>query len=166
MRKGCRITLVLGVILLAGLAFFAYNLFMKPVALEQLSLETLDGRTVDLDSLTENRMTVLNFWATWCAPCIREMPLLDSLYDRLDEDRWNIILVSEESVEKIRKFSQSKPYRFTWLRHQTPLKDLGIAALPRTIVLDTKGNVVHSKTGELHATPDELFELLTSLDTR
>jgi hypothetical protein len=94
------------------------------------------------------------------------MPLLDAVYTRLDKDRWQMLLVSDEAVEKIEAFKRAKPFAIPYLRHTIPLSEIDVAALPRTIVLDNHGNVVYSKTGELKATEDALFEKLMSLDKR
>jgi thiol-disulfide isomerase/thioredoxin len=166
MRRWLRVVLVAGVVILSLVAYMAYSLFLKPVKAQQLSLVTLDGLHVDLDSLVENKMTLVNFWATWCGPCIREMPLLDAVYARLDKDRWQVLLVSDETVDKIQAFKQAKPFGIPYLRHTIPLGDIDVAALPRSIVLDDRGNIVYSKTGELKTSEDALFEKLMSLDRR
>ncbi len=122
------------------------------VSVTSMSLVTLEGQPVHIDSLLASKRTVFNFWAYWCMPCVDEIPKLDSLSRQLDQDRWQVILVSDESVEAQRKFRRGMHVSLPFLQLTTPMTDLGIDAIPVTMVIDTTGEVLYSKTGELTLT--------------
>jgi len=75
-----------------------------------------------------------------------------------------MFLISEEPVEGIRSFAEQKSFGFPFLKHEGALADIGIAALPRTLVLDADGKVVYSKTGGFTTTADVLYTRIVSLD--
>ncbi len=79
-----------------------------------LELTSLDGKKVSLASLSD-KVVLLNFWATWCPPCIEEMPSMIRLNDKLAKDpRFVLLAVSaDESWEPVRKFFGEQAPRFT-----------------------------------------------------
>lgn len=81
-----------------------------------LELTSLDGKKVSLASLSD-KVVLLNFWATWCPPCIEEMPSMIRLNDKLAKDpRFVLLAVSaDESWEPVRKFFGEQAPRFTVL---------------------------------------------------
>lgn len=153
----------LGIIMLVFIAFVIYSTWLKPVKLEHLKLETLNGDNVNLDSLFAGKHTVLNFWATWCKPCIEEMPMLDSVYSAMDKSKWQILLISDEPIEKINAFKARNSYSMSFYKLSGKNADIGIAALPKTIVIDEEMKVLWSKTGGLTSTAEEMREMLLGL---
>jgi thiol-disulfide isomerase/thioredoxin len=137
---------------------------MRPVRLESLSLTTVSGQALNIDSLFADKHTILNFWATWCKPCITEMPMLDSLSQSLDKDKWQLFLISDESVEKINAFKAKTSYSMPFLKLAGKNSDLGISALPKTLVIDETMKVLWSKTGGLTSTTGEMREKLLGLE--
>lgn len=149
--------------MLVFIAYVIYSSWLKPVKLAQLKLETLDGNPIVLDSLLAGKRTILNFWATWCKPCIEEMPMLDSLSQNLDHEHWQVLLISDEPVDKIDAFKARKSYSMRFFKLSGKNADLGITALPKTLVIDEKLKVLWSKTGGLTSTATEMRERLLGL---
>ncbi|HLF62326.1 MAG TPA: TlpA disulfide reductase family protein [Saprospiraceae bacterium] len=143
-----RILKGLGIVFLLFVAWILFLTF-RPVRLQQLMLTTLTGESVALDSLLSGRYTILNFWATWCKPCIEEMPMLDSVYQALDKDKWQLFLISDEPLEKINAFKAKVPYTMPFVKLDASNSDIGISALPKTLVIDENLKVLYSKTGGL-----------------
>ncbi|HEY0131674.1 MAG TPA: TlpA disulfide reductase family protein [Allosphingosinicella sp.] len=97
------------------------------------------------------RPVLLNLWATWCAPCIAEMPTLDRLAAR-EADRLHVLTVSQDldGREKVEAFFARQGYRNldTWLDPQMALMTgLGADTLPTTILYDARGREVWRVVG-------------------
>lgn len=146
--------------MLVFIAYVIYTSFFKPVKLEQVKLVSLSGTPVVIDSLFADKQTVRNFWATWCKPCIEEMPMLDSVYNSLDKSKWQIILISDEPIEKINAFKARNSYSMPFYKLSGKSADIGIAAPPKTVVITEEMNVLWSKTGGLTSTAGEMREKL------
>ncbi|KAA5607507.1 TlpA family protein disulfide reductase [Roseospira marina] len=109
------------------------------------------GDTVTLEDF-RGKIVVLNFWATWCGPCVREMPTLDRLHARLAGDRFAVVAVSTDraSMATLRAFFDTHDITHLPVYHD-PTGDLsrafGITGLPTTVVLDAEGREVASHMG-------------------
>lgn len=99
------------------LKFDSLKLGLKPpqiVPIEQkVSLDwdvkTLSGETVNLQEQFKGKPVFLNFWATWCPPCKKEMPGIESLYTKYNE-KVGFACISSESISDLQKFKNSKGY--------------------------------------------------------
>lgn len=117
-----------------------------------LVLPALDGRTVSLDSF-KGQPVVVNLWATWCPPCVREMPVL--LRAQADNPKVHFVFVNQgEAPAKVAAWLQA---RNMGLRHVL-LDDTGRVgaafgqrALPTTLFFDAQGRLVSLRVGELSA---------------
>lgn len=137
-----RIFTLLSLLLLLGLA----SCNNSKVNLEILELETLSGRNVSLDRYKGN-MVFLNFWATWCGPCVKEWPGLEAARKELKND-YEFVMVSDESSSKIRNFkNKNNSGKFDYLHLTQNIKEVGIFSIPQAYVLDRKGNVIASFSG-------------------
>lgn len=108
------------------------------------------------------RPLVLNFWATWCPPCIREMPQLSRFAREFGPAGWQVVALAAEQAEPVRRFLQKLPVDFpVGLAGALALdlsRELGNSqgALPFTAVFDASGRKVRQRLGETHF--DELAE--------
>ncbi len=106
-------------------------------------LPALDGRQIALHELRGN-IVVMSFWATWCPPCRRELPMLELIHQKL-ADRGVVVLgINTEDKATARAYVDSKGYGF-----QTVVDETGeagrlynVEALPTLLVLDRQGKVV------------------------
>lgn len=109
----------------------------------QLELETVDGKTLNLESL-HGHVVLLNFWATWCGPCRDEIPELNSLEHDFSDSGLKVIGVSwDDSGEGIRQFQTEIPQDYTVALGGENLQTqfAGIRSLPATIVIDREGRI-------------------------
>ena len=91
----------------------------------------------------EGRTLVINFWATWCAPCREEMPMLQQLSDRLDPNRFAVIGVSvDDDANLVREFLLRHDIRFHSFQDRgmrLARETLGIVAYPQTFIVTPRG---------------------------
>jgi thiol-disulfide isomerase/thioredoxin len=119
-----------------------------------LSLKDLSGEPQRLES-HRGKIVVLNFWATWCGPCVEEMPMLADIQKRYGGRGVMVIGVSldeEGSVEKVPRFVQKRKINFpVWVGGTTEdLERFGLGeALPATAFIDAEGRIVGRVLGML-----------------
>lgn len=111
----------------------------------QIKLTDLEGKEVDLTDL-EGKMIFVNFWATWCRPCIQEMPSIASLQTQLADKNIEFFFASDEEMDKIKKFKEDRKMNLNFVRVENP-ESLGIEALPTTFIFDGNGELVFSEVG-------------------
>ena len=95
----------------------------------------------------KGKVVLINFWATWCPPCIAEMPSMEKLYQSYKDDVV-FLFVSNENQGVISKFKEKNAYEFLVYASLTANPtDLNASSIPRTFVLDQQGHIVIDKTG-------------------
>ena len=111
-----------------------------------------------------NNVVILNFWATWCPPCVAEMPELQSLYKKYG-DRVAFVLVTKEKPDVVEAFMKKNQYLMpVFYLDSDPPAVLSFNAFPTTFIISKDGHVVSKKTGAANwnskATEKILEELL------
>jgi thiol-disulfide isomerase/thioredoxin len=131
------------------------------IALENIELSTLSGEKINLADY-RGRTVFINFWATWCRPCIQEMPSIASLQKSLAGENIEFLFASDEEVEKILKFKASRSMDLNFVRVENP-EALGIQALPTTFIFNQNGKHVFSEVGFRKWDDPTSLELVTRL---
>jgi thiol-disulfide isomerase/thioredoxin len=131
------------------------------VAAADITLTDLEGNAISLTDL-EGKTVFVNFWATWCRPCIQEMPSIASLQNMLADKNIEFFFASDEEVEKILKFRESRSMNLNFVRVENP-EALGIEALPTTFIFDTTGKLVFSEVGFRKWDDPATIEMVTKL---
>jgi thiol-disulfide isomerase/thioredoxin len=149
-----------GVAIGGGVALWKYRLTEpQDEALAQLwalEAELPSGGMYKLAKL-RGKPLVVNFWATWCPPCVEEMPLLDAFYRQHAANGWQMVGLAADNARAVNQFLGKTPVSFP-----TPLAGLaGIelsrtlgnlsGALPFTVVLNSQGEIALRQMGKLSA---------------
>jgi len=128
-------------------------------ALWALNLDTPAGAELALSSL-RGRPLLVNFWATWCPPCVEEIPLLDRFYRENSASGWNVLGLAVDQPSSVRQFLGRTPVTFPIGLAGLQGTELGRAlgnqtgGLPFTVVIDASGVIRQRKMGQV--TPAEL----------
>ena len=135
----------------------------KTIVMSDFSLENMKGETISIDEF-RGRKTLINFWATWCRPCRKEMPMLNGVFLSQDPTDFSVVGIAIDKPEKVIQFVAELGIDFPIMVGQSEaydvMKDLGNEALtlPYTILIDEEGQVVWSKNTELkHSDMDEVL---------
>jgi thiol-disulfide isomerase/thioredoxin len=130
----------------------------NPAAIPQLTMKTIDGRTITTKDL-EGKVTLFNFWATWCAPCRAEIPDLIRLQEEYREHLIIIGVVSEDGpVERVSSFAAEFRMNYPIVMETSELTDgfPGIFALPTTFVVGPDLKMMKKHIGQVRRAQIEL----------
>lgn len=127
--------------------------------------KTPDGKVVN-SADWQGKVLVVNFWASWCPPCVEEMPTLDLLQKAFLQENVVFVGIGIDSPSNIREFLEKTPVSYSiligGLEGSTLAKQMGNAqgALPFTVIINSKGKAVYSKLGKI--SEDELRKAIKS----
>lgn len=116
---------------------------------KDFELDTIDGRKVRLSDL-RGKIVMIDFWATWCAPCIQSVPTLVRLYEKYGKQGFEVLYVSGDSETekyKVAPFAKAKNINFPVMLEAGLLKTYDIKVFPTTIFIDRNGNIRHRDVG-------------------
>lgn len=122
-----------------------------PMALPEVTFNNADGKALSLKDFA-GKTLLLNLWATWCAPCRKEMPHLDRLQAELGSDSFEVVAVSVDrgSAQKSRKFLDDIKVKALKLYHD-PSAQLGFTlktiGMPSTLLIDGQGREIGRLVG-------------------
>ncbi len=138
----------------------------KLLQMPALVLHDLSGRVVDLQQ-QRGKVLFINFWATWCPPCLGEMPSINTLYEKIKGSP-NIVFVSidvDNKLEKSTLFLKNKGYQFpVYGGDLGPLPEqIYSYSIPTTLVVDKRGFVVFNHTNRANYADDDFVQYLTML---
>ena len=117
---------------------------------KDFTLNNLYGKAVQLSNL-KGKVVMLDFWGTWCGPCVSELPNLVKLYDKY-KDNPDVVFYGVDVNEQppvIKKFMEEKKYSFNVLISDgtTVQKDYGVTAVPTKFLIDKQGRIQFSHIG-------------------
>ena len=120
------------------------------------SFDTPDGGSLAIASFAGKPLLV-NFWATWCPPCIEELPLIDRFYQENKTKSWQVLGLAVDQPSAVRAWLERKPLSFpiamAGFAGTELSKSLGTltGGLPFTVVFGASGQLLHRKTGKVTA---------------
>ncbi len=134
--------------------------------LESLQLKTsffdLNEKNLDLSVYKEEKI-VVSYWATWCAPCIKEMPGIKRAEEILEEYGYTFLLVSDETVSKISEFKNEWNFDFNFLKSSKSFETLGVYAMPISYIFDENGQIIETIVGAIEWDSEEMINKLKML---
>lgn len=143
---------------------FSFKLWDSPRPIADLSFTDADGRQLSLGAF-RGKTILLNVWATWCAPCRKEMPALDRLQQELGGDRFQVIALSIDTggLGDVKPFYDDLGLGELdiFLDEQgSAMRDLRVIGLPSTLLIDRQGREVGRKEGAVEWDSAEVITFL------
>lgn len=128
------------------------------------SLSDIDNRVWDLGAL-EGQFWVINFWATWCPPCIEEIPSMNRAWEALEPHGVGMLAINAgEDRPVVEEFLTKVPIDFTTLLGSIDtLPNWSVRALPTTIVVNRNGEVIFEALGPREWDDEELLQRVIDL---
>jgi len=144
---------------LASRHFSATGTGASAEALFAQTFNDLDGRPIEM-ARWKDQIVVVNFWATWCPPCVEEMPDLQRVHDQYADRGVTVVGLGIDSPAALKRFRDQHGLTLPLLAAGASGGELGRAlgnpsgALPYTILVDRKGRIVQARLGQVR--PAEL----------
>ena len=127
-------------------------------------MEDMNGNTVNLHD-HQGKVIFLNLWATWCPPCVGEMPGIQNLYDTFkDHEDISFLLVSNEKQDIVKPFLDKREYTFPVFttRYQSPKVFLS-QSIPTTFVISKSGIIKIKEKGAVNWGGDKMEKIINDL---
>ena len=138
--------------------------------LPSVDIKTINGKSININSIKNNeKPIVINFWATWCKPCKKELNNIAEVYDEWqDETGVKIIAISiddSRSMSKVVPYVNSVGWEYeVYLDPNGDLKRaMGVSTVPHTFLLNSKKEIVWQHRGYVDGDEDELFDEIQNL---
>lgn len=155
--------------LFLSLIFFLSGLVYTPPKVNNFRLKNLDNRTVSYKDIKGETFTVIDFWATWCKPCIKSIPKLVEISDEFKSEGVNFVGISIDgprNLAKVKPFARSLGVNYPILldTNSEVMAKLGVQAIPTLLIINKDDEIVYFhegyKPGEEIAIREEILKLL------
>ncbi|MGV3540821.1 MAG: TlpA disulfide reductase family protein [Rufibacter sp.] len=128
-------------------------------------MQGLDGKTISFESL-KGKVIFLNIWATWCPPCVAEMPNIQKLYEKVGSDKIAFVMLSvdQAGLPKVKNYIAKKGYTFpVYVPHSNFPPEFESPSIPTTYIISPKGKIVAKQVGMAEYDTKEMREYLLRL---
>lgn len=146
--------------------FFLYTDSYSQNSIPTTSLTDLNGKIVNVQNeISNDKITVLSFWATWCVPCINELDAISDVYEEWQEGiNMELIAISVDDArtqKRIKPMINGKewPYKILLDKNQKLKRALNISAIPHTVILKG-GKIIFTRSGYSPGVEDELYQII------
>lgn len=120
------------------------------------------GTEIDFNSY-KNKVVIINFWATWCPPCVAEMPSFQELYIKYKDDIV-FLFVANDKQKKVTNYMEENNFTFTNFYEVSPTPtELVSSSIPTTFIIDKKGRIVMQKKGAANWNSDYINSFLKKI---
>ena len=135
---------------------------------KNIILNPLMGKKIKLENYLSNGPVLINFWATWCAPCIKEMPYLDQFENKYKDKGFSVLAISvdnQKSLSQVRSFIKTKKFSFDIFLdpNMQIFKKLNGNLMPTNVLIDKNGKVVWRHYGYLPGDEKKMEEQILNV---
>lgn len=146
-------------VLIAGFFYNKYRIAPK-IKFESLELTDINGNEISIDSF-HNKKLFINFFATWCGPCMSEIASIENAQQILANDNFQFLLISDEPLARLKTFQQQT--QLLVLHSEKKLSLLDIVTIPTTYVVNAKREIVYKQTSEADWASETMIEKIRVL---
>ncbi|MDA8411738.1 MAG: TlpA disulfide reductase family protein [Treponema sp.] len=145
-----------------------FSVFAQPVDVGDFTVASLAGASASLSQM-RGKVVLLNFWATWCPSCRKEMPSIEALWGKMKGKPFTIMAISlGETRNAVNKFVIDNKYSYPiFLDPENKLGSaFGVNGIPTTYIIDTRGLAIAGTVGAVDYGSEEMRNLLSELSLR
>ncbi|WP_420579617.1 TlpA family protein disulfide reductase [Reichenbachiella sp.] len=135
----------------------------NPPPNDDFFMQATDGTYYYLEELVGKKIFI-NYWATWCKPCIAEMPDIQAAAEILSKENYVFFLVSDQDMDKIKGFENKKGFNLTFAKLNGKIQDLGIQSLPTTMIYNTSGKQKRKIAGAVKWDSEDMLNSLREVE--
>jgi len=127
------------------------------------TVQSLDGQDFKMTE-TKGKVVFLNFWATWCPPCVAEMPSIQRLHEKLKDDGIAFVCISNEEASKINQFVREKKFTFPiYAMRGAPPAIYKTRGIPATFILSPDGKIAFRHIGSANWDDEKSIDFIKGL---
>ncbi len=139
----------------------------QTIAASEFELQNMDEENIKLSDY-RGKVVLLNFWATWCPPCVREMPSMERLQQRVGEGDFKVIAVNQmENPDDVFAFTgqleMDPTFDILFDRESKVSQAYAVRGLPTTYLIDKKGNIRYRAVGGREFDHVEVIKIIEQL---
>lgn len=147
---------------------FCSSTFLNAQSILDRDLQSTTQQTINLTAVAGEKFTVIDFWATWCKPCVKAMPKLQKLYSQFQEKGVNFVGISVDSprnLSKVAPLAKSLGVKYPILLDPNSafMNRVNVTALPTLIIVNNKGEEVYRHQGFQRGDDKQIEEAIKDL---
>ena len=128
------------------------------------NLKSTDGSEFNLDQKFKDKVVFINFWATWCPPCIAEMPTIEKLYQKY-KDKIGFAMISNEDIGMIEDFRNRNKYTFPVYQIETEIPEVfNLTIIPATFIISPDRKIALKHVGGADWSHEDVMKYLDELN--
>ena len=142
------LSIVIGVVIYQRLPLYLANQKRVNQPAPEFELPDVTGKKLKLSDF-RGRVVLVNFWATWCGPCLIERPILNNIYDELGGDDFEILAITQEDPDHVRDFLKRSPMHYPVLfdTNGDVAEKFGLTVYPTLYFIDREGMITEISSG-------------------